>query len=82
MKEQLQELLDTGFIHPSVLPWGAPILFIKKEYGALRMCINYRRLNQVTIRNKYPLPKIDVLFEQLQGAQIFSKIDLRSGSIS
>ena len=82
MKElmsQLQELLDKGFIRPSFSPWGAPILFVKKKDGSLRMCIDYRELNKVTIKNKYPLPRIDDLFDQLQGASYFSKIDLRSG---
>ncbi|KAK9065033.1 hypothetical protein SSX86_016416 [Deinandra increscens subsp. villosa] len=79
LKEQLQELLDRGFIRPSVSPWGAPVLFVKKKDGSMRLCIDYRELNRVTIRNKYPLPRIDDLFDQLQGAKYFSKIDLRSG---
>jgi hypothetical protein len=79
LKEQLQELLDKGFIRPSVSPWGAPVLFVKKKDGTMRMCIDYRELNKITVKNKYPLPRIDDLFDQLQGAQIFSKIDLRSG---
>ena len=79
LKIQLQELLEKGFVRPSVSPWGAPVLFIKKKDGSLRMCIDYRRLNQVTIKNRYPLPRIDELFDQLQGAAFFSKIDLRSG---
>ena len=78
LKTQLQELLDKGFVRPSVSPWGAPVLFVKKKDGSMRMCIDYRRLNQVTIKNKYPLPRIDALFDQLQGASFFSKIDLRS----
>ena len=78
LKLQLQELLSIGFIRPSVSPWGAPVLFVKKRDGSLRMCIDYRRLNHVTIKNKYPLPRIDELFDQLQGAAYFSKIDLRS----
>uniref|UniRef100_A0A2N9EF72 Integrase catalytic domain-containing protein n=1 Tax=Fagus sylvatica TaxID=28930 RepID=A0A2N9EF72_FAGSY len=78
LKEQLQELLDKGFIRPSVSPWGAPVLFVKKKDGSMRLCIDYREINRVTVRNKYPLPRIDDLFDQLQGAQIFSKIDLRS----
>nr|GEW86780.1 putative reverse transcriptase domain-containing protein [Tanacetum cinerariifolium] len=77
--EQLQELPDFGFIHPSVSPWGAPILFLKKKDGSMRLCIDYRDLNRVTVRNRYPLPRIDDLFDQLQGARFFSKIDLKSG---
>ena len=72
-------MLDKGFIRPSHSPWGAPVLFVKKKDGTLRMCIDYRELNKVTIRNKYPLPRIDDLFDQLKGAVVFSKIDLRSG---
>ncbi|KAJ9536382.1 hypothetical protein OSB04_un000442 [Centaurea solstitialis] len=79
LKEQLQELLDRGFIRPSVSPWGAPVLFVKKKDGSMRLCIDYRELNRVTIRNRYPLPRIDDLFDQLQGAKYFSKIDLRLG---
>ena len=79
LKVQLQELLDKGFIRPSVSPWGAPVLFVKKKDGSLRLCIDYRELNKVTIKNKYPFPRIDDLFDQLQGAKCFSKIDLRSG---
>ncbi|XP_052187706.1 uncharacterized protein LOC127798285 [Diospyros lotus] len=79
LKEQLQDLTDKGFIRPSVSPWGAPILFVKKKDGTLRMCTDYRQLNKVTIKNKYPLPRIEELFDQLQGARVFSKIDLRSG---
>ena len=79
LKEQLQELLDKGFIRPSSSPWGAPVLFVKKKDGTMRMCIDYRQLNKVTIKNRYPLPRIDDLFDQLQGASHFSKINLRSG---
>ena len=79
LKSQLQELLDKGFIRPSVSPWGAPILFVKKKDGTLRMCINYRQINKVTVKNKYPLLRIEDLFDQLKGAGVFSKIDLRSG---
>nr|GEZ23132.1 putative reverse transcriptase domain-containing protein [Tanacetum cinerariifolium] len=82
MKElsaQLQELQDKGFIRPSHSPRGAPILFVKKKDGALRMCIDYKELNKLTIKNRYPLPRIDDLFDQLQGARYFSKTDLRSG---
>ncbi|WMV25700.1 hypothetical protein MTR67_019085 [Solanum verrucosum] len=79
LKEQLRDLLEKGFIRPSQSPWGAPVLFVKKKDGSLRMCIDYRQLNRVTVKNKYPLPRIDDLFDQLQGASHFSKIDLRSG---
>ncbi|XP_075078644.1 uncharacterized protein LOC142164590 [Nicotiana tabacum] len=79
LKAQLQELLEKGFIRPSISPWGAPVLFVKKKDGTLRLCIDYRQLNKVTIKNKYPLPRIDDLFDQLKGASLFSKIDLRSG---
>ena len=77
LKDQLDDLLDKGLILPSVSPWGAPVLFVRKKDGSLRMCIDYRQLNKVTIKNKYPLPRIDDLFDQLQGASHFSKIDLR-----
>ncbi|KAK8625979.1 hypothetical protein V6N13_133634 [Hibiscus sabdariffa] len=79
LKTQLQELLDRGFIRPSTSPWGAPVLFVKKKDESLRMCIDYRQLNKMTVKNKYPLPRIDDLFDQLRGATVFSKIDLRSG---
>ena len=79
LKLQLDELLQKGFIRPSVSPWGALVLFVKKKDGTLRLCIDYRELNKITIKNKYPLPRIDDLFDQLQGAGVFSKIDLRSG---
>ena len=79
LKKQLEELLAKGFIRPSVSPWGAPILFVKKKDGSVRMCIDYRQLNAVTVKNKYPLPRIDDLLDQLRGAAVFSKIDLRSG---
>ncbi|KAL0546184.1 hypothetical protein IC582_016090 [Cucumis melo] len=79
LKVQLQELLDKGFIRPSVSPWEAPVLFVKKKDGSMRLCIDYRELNKVTVKNRYPLPRIDDLFDQLQGATVFSKIDLRSG---
>jgi hypothetical protein len=76
LKEQLQELLDKGYIRPSASPWGAPIIFVPKKDGTQRMCLDYRSLNEVTIKNKYPLPRIDDLFDQLKGACVFSKIDL------
>jgi hypothetical protein len=79
LKKQLQELLDKGFICPSTSPWGCPALFVKKKDESLRLCIVYRPLNALTIKNKYPLPRIDVLFDQLVGAKVFSKIDLCSG---
>ncbi|GKC54071.1 putative reverse transcriptase domain-containing protein, partial [Tanacetum coccineum] len=74
-----QELSDKGFIRPSSSPWGAPVLFVKKKDGSFRMCIDYRELNKLTIKNRYPLPRIDDLFDQLQGSSVYSKIDLRSG---
>ncbi|WVZ74548.1 LOW QUALITY PROTEIN: hypothetical protein U9M48_022716, partial [Paspalum notatum var. saurae] len=79
LKEQIQELLDKGYIRPSTSPWGAPVIFVPKKDGTQRMCIDYRALNDVTVKNKYPLPRIDDLFDQLKGASVFSKIDLRSG---
>jgi hypothetical protein len=79
LKIQLQDLLDKGFIHPSASPWGCPALFVKKKDNSLRLCVDYRPLDAVTIKNKYPLPRIDILFDQLAGAKVFSKIDLRSG---
>jgi hypothetical protein len=80
LKIQLQDLLDKGFIRPSALPWGCPALFVKEKDNSLRLCVDYRPLNAVTIKNKYPLPRIDILFDQLAGAKVFSKIDLRSGN--
>ncbi|KAL0551536.1 hypothetical protein IC582_010625 [Cucumis melo] len=77
LKMQLQEFLDKGFIWSSVSPWGAPVLFVKKKDGSMRLCIDYRELNKVTVKNKYPMPRIDDLFDQLQRATTFSKIDLR-----
>src|SRR3954470_16380134 len=79
LKRQLEELLAKHFIQPSVSPWGAPVLLVKKKDGSMRLCIDYRQLNKVTIKNKYPLPRIDDLLDQLKGASVFSKIDLRSG---
>ncbi|GJR39003.1 putative reverse transcriptase domain-containing protein [Tanacetum coccineum] len=78
LAKQLQELSDKGFIRPSSSPWGAPVLFVKKKDGSFRMCIDYRELNKLTIKNRYPLPRIDDLFDQLQGSSVYSKIDLRS----
>nr|GEV54970.1 putative reverse transcriptase domain-containing protein [Tanacetum cinerariifolium] len=78
LAEQLQELFDKGFIRPSSLPWGAPVLFVKKKDGSFRMCIDYRELNKLTMKNRYPLPRIDDLFDQLQGSSVYLKIDLRS----
>ena len=79
LKEHMEELVSKGFVRPSTSPWGAPVLFVKKKDGSLRLCIDYRELNKVTIRKQYPLPRIDDLFDQLQGARVFSKINLRSG---
>jgi len=79
LKKQLEDLLDKKFVRPSVSPWGAPVLLIKKKDGSMRLCIDYRQLNKVTIKNRYPLPRIDDLMDQLVGAKVFSKIDLRSG---
>ncbi|GJZ53934.1 putative reverse transcriptase domain-containing protein [Tanacetum coccineum] len=79
LSEQLQELSDKDFIRPSSSPWGAPVLFVKKKDGSFRMCIDCRELNKLTVKNRYPLPRIDDLFDQLQGSNIYSKIDLRSG---
>ncbi|GKD08679.1 putative reverse transcriptase domain-containing protein [Tanacetum coccineum] len=79
LSKQLQELSDKGFIRPSSSLWGAPVLFVKKKDGSFRMCIDYRELNKLTVKNRYPLPRIDDLFDQLQGSNIYSKIDLKSG---
>ena len=79
LKLQLKEMMDKCYIQPSVSPWGAPYFFVKKKDGTLRLFIDYRQINKMTIKNKYPLPRIDDLFGQLRGATIFSKIDLRSG---
>ncbi|GJU40557.1 putative reverse transcriptase domain-containing protein [Tanacetum coccineum] len=79
LAEQLQKLSDKGFTRPSSSPWGAPVLFVKKKDRSFRMCINYRELHKLTVKNRYPLPRIDDLFDQLQGSSVYSKIDLRSG---
>jgi hypothetical protein len=79
LKKQLADMLSKGLIRPSASPWGSPILFVDKRDGTIRLCVDYRRLNEVTIKNKYPLPKIKDLFDQLNGAKVFSKIDLRTG---
>jgi ferredoxin len=79
LKNQLQGLLDKGYIHPSTSPWGCSALFVEKKDKELRLCVDYCPLNAVTIKNKYPLIRIDILFDQLAGAQVFSKINLRSG---
>ena len=76
---QLKELLDLGLIHPCVSPWGAPVIFIRKKDESWRLCIDYRQLNKDTIKNQYPLPRIDDLFDQMKGAMMFSKINLQSG---
>jgi hypothetical protein len=79
LKNQLMELQEAGYIRPSSSPWGAPVLFVQKKDGSQRMCVDYRSLNDVTIKNKYSLPRIDDLFDQMRGARVFSKIDLRLG---
>nr|GEV10036.1 hypothetical protein [Tanacetum cinerariifolium] len=79
LSTQLQELSDKGFIRPSYSPWVAPVLFVKKKYGSFRMCIDYRELNKLTMKNRYPLPRINELFDQLQGSRVYYKINLRSG---
>jgi hypothetical protein len=79
LKKHLTESQEAGYIHPSSSPWGAPVLFVQKKDGSQRMCVDYRSLNDVTVKNKYPLPRIEDLFDQMRGARVFSKIDLRSG---
>jgi hypothetical protein len=79
LRKQIDELLEKGYIRPSTLPRAALVLFVEKKDGTKRMCMDYRSLNEVTIKNKYPLPRIEDLFDQLRGASVFSKIDLRSG---
>ena len=79
LKKQLEDLIEKGFIRPSSLPWGAPVLFVKKKDGTMLLCIDYRWINNVTVNDMYPLPKIDELLDQLYEASLFSKIDLASG---
>ena len=79
LKMQLQEFLEKKYIRPSVSPWGAPVLFVKKKDGTLRLCIDYRQLNKFMVKNKYPFSRIDDLFDQMKGEKVFSKIELRSG---
>jgi len=79
LKKQIEDLLEKKFIRPSASPWGAPMLLVKKKDGSSQLCVDYRKLNKLTIKNKYPLPRIDDLLDQLRGAVVFSKIDLRSG---
>jgi hypothetical protein len=79
LKKQIDELSEKGYIRPSTSPWAAPVLFVEKKDGTKRMCIDYRSLNEVTIKNKYPLPRIEDLFDQLRGASVFSKIDMKLG---
>ena len=79
LKKQLDDMLRKGLIRPSASPWGSPVIFVDKRDGTIRLCVDYRKLNDVTIKNKYPLPKIEDLFDQMNGARVFSKIDLRTG---
>jgi hypothetical protein len=79
LKIQLKKLLDKRYIHPSSTPWGCPALFVEKKDQSLRLCVNYQPLNAITIKNKYPVPHIDILFDQLAGANVFSKVDLHLG---
>ena len=79
LENQLKDLLSKGYIRPSKSPWGAPVLFVKKKDGSLRLCVDYRGLNKLTIKNKFPLPRVDDIFDHLHGSKIFSKIDLKSG---
>jgi hypothetical protein len=79
LKEHIRELLEKGFIHPSSSPWRAPMIFVSKKDGTERLCMNYDALNEVTVKNKYPPPRVDDLFDQLRGACVFSMVDLRSG---
>ena len=79
LRKQLEELIEKGFVRPSISTWGAPVLFVKKKDDSMRLCVDYIELNKVTIKNKYPLPRIEDLFDQLHGAAVFLKIDLRTG---
>jgi hypothetical protein len=79
LNEHIMKLLEKGFIHPSLSPWGAPVIFVPKKDGTPRLCVDYRALNEVTVKNKNPLSRINDLFDQLRGACVFSKINLRSG---
>jgi hypothetical protein len=79
LKEHIKDLIKNGFIHPSTSPWGAPVIFVLKKDGTQRLCIDYGALNEVTVKNNYPLPRIDDMFYQLRGACLFFKIDLSSG---
>jgi hypothetical protein len=79
LKKQLADMLNKGLTHPSASPWGSPVLFVDKRDGTIRLCVDYRRLNEVTMKSKYPLPKIEDLFDQLNGAKLFSRINLRTG---
>jgi hypothetical protein len=78
LKKQLTELQEAGYIRPSSSPWGAPVLFVQKKDGSQRMCVDYRSLNEATVKNKYPLPRVEDLFDQMRGARVFLKIDIRS----
>jgi hypothetical protein len=81
LKKQITKLPEAGYIRPSSSPWAAPVLFVQKKDGSQRMCVDYRSLNDVTVKNKYPLPCIEDLFDQMRCARVFSKIDLKSGII-
>ena len=77
LKKQLEELIEEGFIRPTISPWRTPAMFVKKKDGSMRLCIDYRKLNRITVKDKYPLPKVDDLLDQLQNSYVFSKINLR-----
>jgi hypothetical protein len=79
LKKQLADMLRKGLIHPSASPWGSPVLFVDKQYSTIQLCVDYRKSNKVAIKNKYPLPKIEDLFDQLNGGKVFYRIDLRTG---